>query len=196
MKTDKGLTEKWFDPQSNATDWKSIKLPQEWTKTEIGNTDGIVWFRKEFTLSAADITDAVLSIGPVDDIDYTYINGVQVGTGSNYSQDRIYQISKALLKEGRNLLVVKVVDSQGGGGLWGKPDQLFLQTESNKVSLSGEWQWKSSVLTSDFGIKDGSGGFPSFGAQLYNSMIAPFISFPIRGVIWYQGESNAGDSYR
>jgi sialate O-acetylesterase len=27
---------------------------------------------------------------------------------------------------------------------------------------------------------------------LYNGMIAPLISYPIRGVIWYQGESNAG----
>jgi sialate O-acetylesterase len=30
-------------------------------------------------------------------------------------------------------------------------------------------------------------------ASLFNGMIAPLTSFPIRGVIWYQGESNAGD---
>jgi sialate O-acetylesterase len=28
---------------------------------------------------------------------------------------------------------------------------------------------------------------------LYNGMIAPLHKFPIRGVIWYQGESNSGD---
>ena len=28
--------------------------------------------------------------------------------------------------------------------------------------------------------------------RLYNAMIAPLIRFPIRGVIWYQGESNGG----
>jgi len=28
-------------------------------------------------------------------------------------------------------------------------------------------------------------------AQLYNAMIAPLTPFPIRGVIWYQGESNS-----
>jgi sialate O-acetylesterase len=27
-------------------------------------------------------------------------------------------------------------------------------------------------------------------------MIAPIIQYPIRGVIWYQGESNAGESYK
>ena len=29
-------------------------------------------------------------------------------------------------------------------------------------------------------------------AALFNAMIAPLTSFPIRGVIWYQGENNAG----
>jgi sialate O-acetylesterase len=28
-------------------------------------------------------------------------------------------------------------------------------------------------------------------AALYNGMIAPFVEFPIKGAIWYQGESNA-----
>lgn len=196
MKTDKGLTEGWFRAENTSAGWKRITLPQEWTNTEIGNTDGIVWFRKEFTLSASDVGDATLSLGPVDDVDFTYINGVQVGTVSNYSQDRVYNVAGGLLKEGKNLIVVKVIDAQGGGGLWGKPEQLFIQTKSGKISLAGDWEWKSSVLTSDFGIKEGSGGFPSFGAQLYNAMIAPMVNFPIRGVIWYQGESNAGASYR
>ena len=30
-------------------------------------------------------------------------------------------------------------------------------------------------------------------AALYNGMIAPLAHFPIRGVIWYQGESNSGE---
>lgn len=38
------------------------------------------------------------------------------------------------------------------------------------------------LLPSMFGIKP---------AHLYNGMVAPLTSFPIRGVLWYQGESNA-----
>lgn len=32
------------------------------------------------------------------------------------------------------------------------------------------------------------------GSQLYNGMIAPLIPYAMRGVIWYQGESNAGQA--
>ena len=28
-------------------------------------------------------------------------------------------------------------------------------------------------------------------SHLYNGMIAPLVKYPIKGVIWYQGESNA-----
>jgi sialate O-acetylesterase len=42
---------------------------------------------------------------------------------------------------------------------------------------------------------------PRFGwrpTELYNAMIAPLLPFPLRGAIWYQGESNAGraEQYR
>ena len=35
-------------------------------------------------------------------------------------------------------------------------------------------------------------------SELYNGMIAPLVHYPIKGVIWYQGESNAGraEQYR
>lgn len=36
---------------------------------------------------------------------------------------------------------------------------------------------------------------PNAAAQLYNGMIAPLQPFAIRGVIWYQGESNAGRAF-
>lgn len=33
---------------------------------------------------------------------------------------------------------------------------------------------------------------PNLGGVLYNAMIQPLVKFPIKGAIWYQGESNAG----
>ena len=37
-------------------------------------------------------------------------------------------------------------------------------------------------------------GHPTKATVLYNAMIAPLIPYAIRGVIWYQGENNAGNS--
>lgn len=194
MRNDKGLSERWYEADSKVTGWKTMDIPQDWSRTEIGNTDGIVWFRREFNLSADPKGEATLSLGPVDDADETYINGVKVGSTHEYSKERVYAIAPGVLKEGKNMLVVKVIDFQGGGGLVGKPEQLFIEANDIKIRLDGPWEWKSSVLTSDFGVKEvGPNAYPS---HLYNAMIAPIINFPIRGVIWYQGESNAGASYR
>jgi sialate O-acetylesterase len=36
---------------------------------------------------------------------------------------------------------------------------------------------------------------PNAPTALYNSMIHPLLKFPVKGAIWYQGESNAGRAY-
>lgn len=40
----------------------------------------------------------------------------------------------------------------------------------------------------------GNGPGPHFPSALYNAMIAPIVPYGMKGVIWYQGESNAGNS--
>ncbi len=44
-------------------------------------------------------------------------------------------------------------------------------------------------------VKDPLGN-PNRASVLYNGMIAPLIPYAIKGAIWYQGESNAGEAYR
>lgn len=194
LRNDKGISERWFDSDAKITGWKTMDVPQDWTRTEIGNADGIVWFRREINLPGAPSGEATLSLGQIDDADETYINGVKVGSTNDYSRERVYKIQPGILKEGKNLIAIKVTDFQGGGGLVGKPEQMFIDANDIKIRLDGQWEWKTSVLNTDFGIREvGPNAYPS---HLYNAMIAPIINFPIRGVIWYQGESNAGESYR
>ena len=56
-----------------------------------------------------------------------------------------------------------------------------------------QWMSKQS-LESDSYLKDLASAPNS--CKLYNAMIAPLAPFAIRGVIWYQGESNAGRAYQ
>lgn len=44
-----------------------------------------------------------------------------------------------------------------------------------------------------FNIKSMTVELPS---ALYNGMVAPFSKFPVKGFVWYQGESNAGRAYQ
>lgn len=195
LKNDKGNAEKWYDPSIASSGWKNIQLPKIWEQTEIGNADGIVWFKKEFDVPAAQAgKKATLSLGPIDDNDVTYINGKQVGAINGWNTDRVYELDPSVLVAGKNTLVVKVTDNAGGGGIYGKPEQLYLQSGSEKIPLAGQWQYKASVLNTNFGLANsGPNSFPS---QLYNAMIAPIINFSLAGAIWYQGESNAGEAFK
>jgi sialate O-acetylesterase len=43
--------------------------------------------------------------------------------------------------------------------------------------------------------KDKKAVGPNTPGSLYNAMIHPLLPFPVKGAIWYQGESNAGKAY-
>lgn len=189
---EKGKLEKWYDANT-ADGWKKITLPKIWEQTEIGDADGVVWFRKEFTVSAEDIgKSATLHLGTIDDADETYLNGKQVGGINGWNIDRHYAVAGNILRPGKNVLVVRVYDGAGGGGIYGAPEKLYLEVNSKQINLAGEWQYKISVLNTEYGLQaTGPNAYPS---QLYNAMIAPIIPMAIKGVIWYQGEANVGDA--
>ena len=194
LKNDKGISEKWFDPSVVSGGWKKIKLPQAWENTEIGNADGIVWFRKEFELpSSYEGKELNLNLGPIDDNDITYVNGQRVGATNSWNEGRVYTINSAILKKGKNTIVVKVEDTGGVGGIYGEAKQLFIQAGNDQLPLWGEWEYNISVTNKAMGLEDT--GPNSFASLLYNAMIAPIINYGIKGGIWYQGESNAGEAY-
>ena len=126
----------------NDGDWKAMDLPQRIEKAGL-DIDGVIWFRKAFTLPAALAgKSASLSLGPINDSDDTWINGSKVGaTERNISKARIYDLPSGILKAGRNSISVKVQDFGGSGGIYGKPEQLYLQIGGEKISLAGSWKY-------------------------------------------------------
>ncbi len=193
LKNDIGMSEKWYDPASPIEGWKKIKLPRIWETTEIGNADGVIWFKKEFDLPELPTGKTILNLGPIDDADATYLNGKLIGSTNAYNENRAYAVDAGLLKKGKNTIIIKVTDTGGGGGIYGEEDQLWLGTDGNKISLAGDWLYKTATVTTEFGILDaGPNSFPS---QLYNAMIAPLIQYPVTGAIWYQGEANTWEAF-
>lgn len=183
----------WSAAQLEADGWAKTTEPSLWEAQGLPAFDGVVWFRKEFELPASAANgEALLTLGAIDDIDTTWINGVEVGSTYLYSTAREYRVTAGLLRAGRNVVAIRVVDTGGGGGLWGKPEALVLHPLAGApVPLAGEWLRKVSVSMADSGYPPAS---PASGSNvptvLHNGMIAPLQPYAIRGAIWYQGEAN------
>jgi sialate O-acetylesterase len=192
--------------------WGTMKLPVSW-ENEIGQFDGVIWFRREVDIPAEWAgLDLFLELGPIDDMDITYLNGERVGGMEEqglWQANRLYPVAAQLVKPGPNLIAVRVLDTQGGGGLYGRADQLRIYPQGkpeSAISLAGDWRYLpvAEYLNGRFYQLDVAGAdyfsrptvaveisayTPSF---LYNAMIAPLVPYTLRGAIWYQGESNTG----
>ncbi len=171
-------------------DWKSLVVPKFWEEQGYAQIDGVAWYRKEIMLTEEQSkSNVILHLGKVDDSDITWINGIEVGkTEGLYDKDRIYTIDAKYLRPGPNMLVVRVHDTGGNGGIWGDPKNQFIAIGSEKVDISGDWKFRISKATIS-SVNIGPNSYPTL---LFNGMINPIVPYGIKGAIWYQGESNAG----
>lgn len=179
----------WQAEDYDDREWATIPVPMLWEQAGWAGLDGIAWYRIAFQLSDAQAKHGVrLSMGRVDDSDLTWVNGVAVGgMRGQWNTPRHYEIPAAVLHAGRNVLAVRVEDGGGGGGIHGAPDELCLTTfDAACLALPRAWRFR--VADAKFSTRDGKQWKPTL---LYNRMIAPLRDFPLRGVLWYQGESNA-----
>jgi len=170
--------------------WPVLNQPQLWEEQSIGELDGIVWLRKTIVLASLDLTkEATLVLSKIDDNDITYVNGIKVGSTNQWDANRRYTIPPGVLKEGKNVIAVRVEDTGGGGGIYGDAADVKLILYNASLPLSGEWKFQveSVIKTTN------QNSLPSL---CFNAMISPLIPFAFQGVLWYQGESNAGRSYQ
>jgi sialate O-acetylesterase len=189
---DKGLAEgqtPWFDTTYDASGWATMNVPGYWADGRLGNVNGVVWFRKEIDVPPSMTgKPARLLLGRVVDSDRTYVNGKFVGSVSYQYPPRKYDVPGDLLQEGKNIIVVRVVNNIGRGGFI--PDKPYQLTAAGQtIDLKGPWQYKLGATMEPLQPKTFIEWQP---LGLYNGMIAPLLNYTIKGVIWYQGESNTG----
>lgn len=167
------------------TSWPEINQPELWETQELGEFDGVVWLRKTITLSADDAgKSGMLELSKIDDEDITYINGIEVGRNNIWDAKRKYPIPSGIFKEGENTIAVRVVDNGGGGGIYGDPSDFKLTVGNNTIPLTGKWKYQVESVKSDISPN-------SYPSLLFNAMVNPLIPYAFRGVLWYQGETNA-----
>ncbi len=204
---DKDAAKPTFDDSA----WPAMNLPQLFENV-IGDFDGAIWFRKNITITEALAgKNLTLSLGPIDDMDCTYFNGEPVGqmqmTGA-WQKDRNYEVPGSLVKKGTNVIAVRVMDTGGGGGLYGKKGSMKIALKGSgkgALDIEGEWKYQPvaelsggkfyifDVLKNDyFAQKRPVSIGPNTPASLFNGMVNPAKDYRIKGAIWYQGEANVG----
>jgi sialate O-acetylesterase len=199
--TDPGMKERWQLPQTDLADWDSGQVPTMFAQLGWADFDGLGWFRRSFEVPRHwQGKDLVLHLGAVDDMDVTWINGQEIGSvrvPGRYQAARDYAIPAALVSEGVNTLAVCAIDTGGAGTIgWSSSGpssvRLALADGSEELVLDGEWRVKRGCTMGDLGgPMPTSGWFDQNGpTALSNGMIEPLVPMAMRGVIWYQGESN------
>ena len=193
--TDKGLIGPmpWYDTSYAGKGWHNISLPGYWEDQGIKDLDGIVWYRKEIDVPASMTgVDAKVFLGRIVDADFLYVNGKLAGNTTYQYPQRRYQLPAGLLKPGKNIFVIRVINNSGKGGFVAdKP--YYISAGGQKIDLKGEWQYK----VGDAFSKQNSAAPIALEYQptaLFNAMVAPLINYTIKGILWYQGEGNISNA--
>jgi len=185
----------------NDAAWKTMNAPELWDEqdAELSKFDGLVWYRKTINIPNNWAgKDLKMSLGLVDDIDVTFFNGEIVGTTQSCDIERIYTVPGRLVKAGKAVITLKILDTGGLGGINGKAEQVFLSlSDKQKITLAGNWKYeKSSALSELPTIPVYARNNPNRPTVLYNSMINGLVPYAFQGAIWYQGESNDSRAYQ
>ena len=129
--------------------WKEMRLPTRdgWEHGGRDGLDGSVWFRTCFVLPAQLVgKDFTIHLGRIRDLDFTYVNGRLIGTSSG-NDNRAYTIDGSLMKPGKNVIAVQVINFYDKGGFTGPRHAkeafvLFPQeSEASGVTLPATWKY-------------------------------------------------------
>lgn len=190
---------KFFSPDYHDGPWKETLVPSGFPQDGTPVPEQVGWFRKEIEVpNDPGDAEATLCLGPLVATDKTWVNGQIVGFGDGIGHVREYPLPKGLLKKGRNVIAVRLVARGEKPGFVGLESNLRLDIHgAPTISLVGPWKYKMTAELSK--VEPGpteSSVCPDLATVLYNGMIGPITPLAIRGVIWYQGESNAGRAYQ
>ncbi len=199
-----GLANGWETGDFNDADWSSLPIPSHWQAHGHAGS-GVFWFRRTLTIPADWVGRALeLHLGAIDKHDDTYVNGERVGGlsweagPSSWNTPRVYQVPDQLVHGRQLTIAVRARSHIYYGGMIGPAEELRLfprGEEDAALPLSGDWRY---AVEQDWGVPntpaegwcEGNHNSPY---TLFNSRVHPLIPYGIRGVIWYQGESNVGE---
>ena len=200
-----GLERGWTGSAFDDSSWPAMRLPGHWNR--LGEPfNGVLWFRMQMEIPESwGGRDLELSLGAIDKHDETWVNGELVGaTGwenpDSWKTPRVYTVPGRLTDASRLVTIaVRARSHVYDGGFSGPATTMFLRPHGSveePLSLAGEWRYFVEqnwgvVIPPDFQWCPDNPNSPH---ALFDNRLALLIPYGLRGVIWYQGESNAGDA--
>lgn len=187
---DEGVKNNWNLAGIDDGNWEQMPIPGFWNRQSLGNVNGAVWFRKEIQVPKSMVgKPAKLFMGCIVDQDFVYVNDELVGTTAYQYPPRRYTVKSTVLKEGKNVISIRVINNSGQGGfVLDKP--YYLAVDKDTIDLKGLWKCKLGATMKPLKGETFIRWKPE---GLFNAMIAPLTNLKIKGVLWYQGESNSGN---
>jgi len=181
-------------PDYNDASWKTappgLGAWAVWNGTSQDGFVGQMWMRTTVTLTDEQVAKpgAVLDLGSVNEEDETWVNGKDVGASSFASRTQ-HQIRAGVLKPGVNVIATNIFCSWRNCGIRGPADSRAIRfADGTSVPLSNSWKYKE---VSDTLIAPQLPWGPTHGVTLdFNGMVSPIGPYGLRGVVWYQGESD------
>lgn len=207
LDSDEAHQAEWADPALDDSEWKPIEIGVNVEEAGYPGFDGEFWYRRAVEIPEAWAGRALrLDLGPIDEVDTAFFNGVRVdGRGSIkpletrfWNVPREYVVPAGLVKAGRAVIAVRVADQSGQCGMWGRGTELLRLApadaldDPSAISLAEGWVGK---VAFQLPTRPGQPSDPNTATVLFNGMINGLIPYPIKGAIWYQGESNAGNAW-
>jgi hypothetical protein len=127
-----GMSEKIHQGAKGSLVWQSgliadgceVKLGRPFEQFLRYNYDGYAWYRLDLDIPAEfyEAEKLYLSIGAIDDADWIYVNGTEIGktgveTPLAWCTPRVYIVPTKILRRGRNTILIRVFDKSGEGGV-------------------------------------------------------------------------------
>lgn len=197
----------WSAAKLDVSSWTKAKLPGYFSDHFGRDFNGAVWYRRTVKVPAAwKGRDLDLRLGCIDKQDQAWVNGVKVGaTGQHYdlcywNVRRVYRVPAKLVESGELSIAVRVWSQVAAGGFSGEIATFAVNPVGEvreRVPLEGEWVAK---IEKEAGFRDANDFVPQLpGDQncpgaLFDARVEPLLGLTMRGIVWYQGESNSGNA--
>lgn len=177
--------------------WLKFSPPSQWDWQGIWAFRGAGFMQRVIDVNHVEQTKtSTISLGENDGDFELYINGQLVKKGTGRA-DRLIVLAPGTWQVGKNILLLHQAPQKDpawfGNGFYGDASKMYLKFDYEPISLAGDG-WR---MIPDFNQPwHYVHAQNNAGAVIYNGMIHPLADYAIKGILWYQGESNAARAYQ